>query len=507
MAQFVWPQELDDARRLLAVVGSFWSETYAGSDLVASVLHAKAQQQAQAQLDLYELLASFSRFKVPVFHKENWSLLTLKESELNSSNLPKFDGAYTFTDGLKFDTPLPSATFAWPAPPGLVSANVISNQITRADFTLTRGTDFTLQDGVVAFCVNPFTLPNAHISQVFVAGQVTDRVLYLWVYAGEYDWDTVYRQFGYALDLKLKSSRTYKDLVNAVFDGLVTGTSAKCLDQFMSAVCDVPLAVTHETVQHVLSDAHGRWVITDSNAYAFSRAANVTVTPGTQLIPGQAMTDALTFFDFNCGQLPDSIQAISLGGGTLSAAFLNELVFENKQVPLVVEEDVDGFTKVSFALGGWPTDIEAFWESVHTQGVASNDTLAMRLDTRENRATQPTAVNLPATINPAKFLIENIYRGNAFAIVVRPQAFGPDAIGMHAARHLRRLVPPQTLCLLFVSQDFAESVTMVSPGTETTAGYAEDIATFLGSTFTETLLPETYVAEEVRVFQIGGYCV
>lgn len=503
---YTWPSDLDDARRLLTVVGSFWAETYAGSDLVASILHSKAQQQAQAQLDLLELVASFSRLTVPVFHRESWSLLLLRESERNSPSLALWDGTYRFDDGLAFDTPAGAAAYAWPAPPGLAAANAVSDQITQANFTLTRGHDFVLAGGAVRFMADPFAHPAARPAPVFEDGRVVDRVLALWVYAGDYDWDTVHRQFGYALGLKLRSSRPYKELVNAVYDGLVEGTTARCLEDFMSAVCDVPLAKGDEVVKYVLADAVRKWVITDKNAYGFNPAAAPVVAPGDRVRAGDALTDALRFYEFNRGEVPDAVRALALGRGTLSAAFFRELTFENKEVPLLVTEGVDGYTRVEFEVSGWPADVEKFWDDVHAKGVASNDTLAMRLDTRANKTGQPTALALPATVNPLGFLLKNVYRGNAFAVVVRPEAFGDEAVGLHAARFLRKLVPPQTLCFLIVEQAVGEAVTMTGPGTATAPGYEEGVDPFLCNTIDEDIDPADYVTEDVRVFQIGGYC-
>lgn len=503
---YTWPTELDDARRLLGVVGSFWADTYAGNELVASLLHSKAQQQAQAQLDLVELLAAYSRHTVPVYHTENWSLLLLRESELNSPNLPVFDGTYLFDGQIRFDTPVESALFAWPAPAGLVHANVVCDQITRPNVTYARGVDFDLEPGVVRFRTNPFAHAAARPVQVFEGGAVVDRVLGLWVYAGQFDWDTVYRQFGYALGLKLASSRPARDVVNAVYDGLVEGTSARCLEDFMAAVCDVPLAKGAEVVKYVLSDGRRRWVLTDKNAYGFELGATVLVAPGDAVAAGDPLVDTLRVYEFNRGEVPDGLRALALGRGHVAAAYFRELVFENKTTPLVVTEDVDGYTKVEFEVGGWPTDVEAFWADVHAKGISSDDTVAMRLDTRTNKTGQPTALALPATVNPLGFLLENVYRGNAFAVVVKPEAFGPEAVGLHAARFLRKLVPPQTACFLVVEQAVAESVAMTGPGTETAPGYEEDVDVFLGTEIAETIDPADYVEEDVRIFQVGGYC-
>ncbi len=504
---YTWPTELDDARKLLQVVGSLWAETYAGNELVESLLHAKAQQQAQAHLDLLELIACISRLNVPVFHTENWFLLELKESELNAPNLPIFDGTYDFTGQISYDVPATTPLFAWPLPTGLSSAKVILNQITDSTLTYTAGIDFFIEPGVVWLRTNPFSNPDVRISEVFTDNTVTDRIAYLWVYRGQFDWDTVYKQFGYVLGLKLESSRPYKEVINAVYNGLVQGTNAKCVEDFMSAVCDVPLARETETVMYVMTDSQKQWVITDKNAYGFSTKAVVTAAVGDMLSAGDTMTDTLTFYDFNRGVLPDDVRALSAGRGILPTGYFGDLTFENMSSPVLVGENVDGYTKVEFLISGWPGDIEKFWNDVHSKGVAADDTLAMRLDTRTNKTGQPTAVAIPVKINPLGFLIQNVLRGNAFAIRVKPAAFGPEAPGLHAARLLRKLIPPQTLCLLLVELEYdGDVVTMDGPGSETDAGYEEDVDTFQGNSIEESIDPASYVSEDVRIFQIGGYC-
>lgn len=507
MPELPWPTELDDADRLLDVVGSFWADTYAGNKLVSDLLYAKAQKQKQAHLDLLELVASISRFTVPVYHNETWTPLTLLESELNAPNVPTFDGTYPFNGTINFDTPVAGALYAWPAPGGLVSAQVIVDRISSATATYTAGTDVFVQNGGVWFRENPFTSPLLSPVEVFEDGAIVDRSVTLWIYRGEFDQQHIYNQFGYVLGLKLESSEAYRNYVNAVYDGLVEGTSARCVEELMSAVCDVPLARETETVEHILTDTDQRWVVTDKNAYGFSLEANVIVAVGDVLSAGDPMTDALRFYDFGRGEVPDDLTALALGRGLLSGAFFRELTFENEAKTLVVEEDVDGYTRVEFEIHGWPSDVEKFWDDVHAAGVAADATLAMRLDTRTNKVGQPTAIALPTTVNPLEFLIANVLRGNAFAIVVRPEAFGPHAVGLHAARALRKLVPPQTLCLLVVRWEYSDDVvTMDGPGDEETAGFSEELDTFDADLVEESLLPADYVSEDVRFYQVEGYC-
>ena len=508
MPDFVWPKDLDDARRLLSLVGSFWGETYAGNDLVASLLHAKAQQQAQAQSDLYELTAAFSRFRVPIFHREEWSMLVLRESERNTSQLTKFDGTANFDGTVQFDTPYTSDTHTWLAPSGLVTCPVVSDKITGPTTTYVQDVDFSFEakNGIISFRDNPFQREDMPIAEVLDSGIIVDRTMTLWIYGGTYDWDTVYRQYGYVLGTVMQSSRPYKELVNAIYDGIIDGTNTRSLSSFMSAVCDVPLAKTTETITQIHRDAEGLWIVSDVNAYHYATQANAIVTVGQVVQEDDALVDALRFYDLNRGEVPSSVVSLALGQGTLSSAFLRELVFENKTVPLQIEENVDGYTKVSFEISGWPSDVEKFWDSVHSDGVAKDDTLAMRLDTRINKSGQPNARYLPATINPLKFLAENIYRGNAFMITVRPEAFGSQSLGLHAARFLRKLVPPQTAYFLLATFGFDEKVTMDSPGSEAEPGYEEEIGFLLGNQIDENILPIDYSTENVRIYQINGYC-
>lgn len=506
MPDFTWPTQLDDAQRLLEVVGSFWSDTYAGSDLVANLLLAKAQHQMQAHLDLLDLLASISRFTVPVFHVENWTVLVLKESELNSLNLPKFDGTYRFNGEISYDTPIASPVYAWPAPAGLVNVNVVLDRIAEPKAVYTAGLDCFVRDGAVWFRANPFADPDVQVGEVFEAGVVVDRVVYLWAYRGEFDWGHTYTQFGYVLGVKLASSKRYREFVNAIYDGLVEGTSARSVEDMMAAVCDVPLALGTETVKHVLTDARGLWVITDQNAYGYSPNAAAIVSAGQTVIAGQPLVDALRFYDFGRGQVPEDIKAIVLGRGLLRGDFARELVFENRDVPVLVTLDVDGYTRIEFEIGGWPSDVEKFWDDVHAKGVSAAYTLAMGLDTRTNKVDQPTAFALPATVNPVEFLVANVLRGNAFAVVVKPQAFGPDALGLHNARLLRKLVPPQTLCLVVTLLTPTDTITMNGPGDETRPGYAEELLFFQGSTVTDTIHGPSMITEEVVIKQITGHC-
>jgi hypothetical protein len=164
---FTWPTELDDAKRLLGLVGSFWADSYLGNDLVESLLHAKAQTHAQLHLDLTELLAATSRLKVPVFHREDWTLLLLRESDRNSAALAKYDGTYTYDGGLRYDGPVAVDLFAYPLPAGTAAARTITNAIAGPTLAYTEGVDYFVRDGAVWFRTDPLADPRVPVVEEF----------------------------------------------------------------------------------------------------------------------------------------------------------------------------------------------------------------------------------------------------------------------------------------------------------------------------------------------------
>lgn len=503
-----------NAERMLSLLGSFWSSTFSRLNQVGSLVDAVAARDVQHYLNILDLVASISRFRLPVFHVENWYLLRLRESERNRTerNAVRYgdDNVYGESSGLTYGALRADELFSWPLPSGLVGARTVLNRITQSSVVLTGGVDFAVEGGTINFRDDPFNNPDVLIQDVFQNGVVVDREAALWVWRGEFDWQNVYQQFGYAIGVYAASSEGYKTLVNAVFDGLVEGTSVRCVQQLWSALCAVPVVLSdRETVEQIIVRSDSQSVVTNRNVYRFSAADEILVDVGDVLPAGATMSAALRFFEFNRGQLPTELSALAVGPGVLSVGYFGDLVFENKTVPLVVTENVDGYTRVSFEIGGLATDVEKFWDDVHSGGVSSGQTLAMLLDQRDadRRDTQPTAMALPATVNPLGFLTANVLRNNAYAVIVRPHAFGPNALDVNRRDVQRKLVPPHTLGLVITElAGLRDAVIMDGAGSSDEPGYRETVTLTPMLRAPDTLSGVGDVSERVRLRQITGKC-
>lgn len=469
MANYTYPAELiDRPQQLLATLGSLWSRTYLSIDQVVSYTQVQVHAAAQHQLAVLELIASMSRFEVPIFHRENWYLLLLRESELNGSaaGLSRFDETdYVFDSELLFDTPARRPLYAFPAPADLTRSPLIMNRITDPSIILTHSIDFALdvQNQALVFRINPFEQPLIAKRDIYENGEVVDREVALWLFRGEFDYQHIWKQFGYVLGLHLKSAKGYRDLMNALMDALVEGPTCRSIEDALSVITGIPLVIEPtETVEVLSTDSAGQLIMTNKNVYRFSSRAVPRVAVGDIVLAGQSLIDAFEVIEFNRGEI-GSLAVLSIGKGLLANCYLGDLLFDNKEIPLEVDEDhSSGYTYLKFGLGGFPADVTRFFDDMHERGIIAYEsnapdacaterrvgTLAHLLDKRANRDGEPRAANLPSTINPLKFLVENVLRNHAYVVKIKVSGMGPNALGLYNVRHLYRMLPPQTALIL-----------------------------------------------------------
>ena len=103
-------------------------------------------------------------------------------------------------------------------------------------------------------------------------------------------------------------------------------------------------------------------------------------------------------------------------------------------------------------------------------------TLAHRLDRRVEKIGEPTALALPATINPLQFLVENVLRNNVTVVRVRVSDLGRNALGLHVARFFYKVIPPHTAVIFVV--EVAPDAEEINP----IDNVEEQLGTFQGMT-------------------------
>jgi acyl-coenzyme A thioesterase PaaI-like protein len=530
---YTYPQsDLDRSRALLSVLGSFWNRTYTARDQVRSYALATAENVAQSYRNLLETAAALSRYEVPLFHIENWTPIVLKKSEMNTGEVGvgRFDeGLLTFNDGsAQFDQPIARPYFAFPRPAKLAGVVQIFNKLVFPTVALGEKADYVIDinRNALVFAENPFENPALIRRPIYDGNQLVDEEIVAWGFRGAFDYEYVFRQFAYALGMRLETSQGYKDLMNAVTTGLINGgASAAALDLAFSAITGVSVAYGDETVEVIELDRHGLVIATSKTVYRFTAAAAPVVAVGDVLTAGDRLVDAINIVELSSGTAPDYISALALDTGFLASCFYGDLVFENRAVPLEVDtEHPSGYTYVKFELGGFPADVTRFFDEVHARGVMRasqppescppghhRHTLAHVLDQRarpeyvvapqSDPVDEPTSSNLPAVINPLQFVTSNILRNNVFLVQIKSAALGQNRLGLYNIRHLRQLLPPHAAMIVIYD------MTGLRDGISGPDSLTETTTTFVGMQPIADSVPVTRVTDNgatARVF--SGTC-
>lgn len=514
MAEFTYPlNDFDRPAALLNVVGSFWSTIYQGSGLVSDYTAVTGQTAQQAYREILELIQSASRFDVPLYHKEDWYPVVLLESEVTRQEEPLAYGEpVNYGDNYVYGQSVRRQYFYANKPADLAQASYMFDRLTAPTVSLEVGTDVVIEADRLVFLENPFSYPTVVARDIVDSrGNIVDRETTFWLYAGKFDWKTVYEQFGYALELDIQTSEAYKRFLNVIFDGLVGGTSAAIQRWAIAAALGVPVVQeVKEQVLEIRADVRDLTIVTDFHTYQYPPGTTPLVHEGDVLPAGAFLTDTLQLFEFIAGVVPpvEQLPALTMAPGMLAFGYWHGVTFENKMVPVTVEPDVDGYTKISWPLGGFSLDVEKFWADTHAAGVAKGQTLAMLMDQRPSPVGQPFAECLPAYVNPLEFLIKNYLRGNAFVVKVRPGSVRRNALSFVPVTCLQKIHPPHTAMLFvfeLVQRDAA--IIMEESGSPSAPGYSESLSGFPCLPYEETLDPVALVTETVTARTIFGRCV
>ena len=261
--------DLQQPSTLFGLFGAFWSRIYALRDYLTSHAAARGELYFQAVNDLAETAAATCRYLCPVFHTERRCGVTFfAGSQTVHPSYPK----------------LP----AWPVPDDLVDAGTAGNRLgverggvfDASPTFLTRGIDFWIDNRLVVFSRNPFDDARFPQSTVFVEGSPTDISVRVWFQDASFDRRHIFHHWGYAAGINATSSAAFRDLINAVFDAAIGGSTALQLGSLLSAITGVPLAKADEKVDAALVDRRRLRIVTETGVYSFSKHANLLTAAG-----------------------------------------------------------------------------------------------------------------------------------------------------------------------------------------------------------------------------------
>lgn len=471
---------------LLTSLGAFWSIHFADRDVLSSMLRADSIRAAQSYVDYVESVASTSRFNVPVLHRHVWYLIVVSESqmEIGPDSLLRFDGAALFDSTYRYGYPVAGQFNA--VETNLVRVGVIANRLVAPSACLVSGIDFSVDDeGTLQMSVNPFEDGRFAVRNVYDdAGNQVDRSVSLWAFGAYEDWSHIYQHFGYALRRRADSSISYRNVVNAFWNGLAGCLSSSDLEWFVASVAGLPVSLEQtETVELISPSASKLVIVTNHHAYRYPAGSTPAVSVGEVVRAGTVLVDTVRLFDLadyndvvelltatvarytgtgsssSSGGAPAAyigyrepsrlfvplgeqplVPLLVVNRGIIDREYSGSLIFHNVRSTIDLSEtDDDGNMVGRIAhVDGAEVDLYRLWHTAHQNGLAAPPVWYNRFDGGR-----------PATINPAGFLVEQFLSNNCLVAYLRYDLFGDDA-DTGFLPLLRRVVPPEKTILYLI---------------------------------------------------------
>lgn len=418
MAQYPY-DDLDDSDVLKTYLGSFWSQQFVAQEDLAAFLNARAITGRSVEDSVTTLTKSISRLDAPVYKNKRYEKITFTVADAT-------DCTYAATTGKE-----PRKFLTYPIDSKYKSINVLVQNPWGED-VLINGADFLFENNTITFF------------QDYSDGNDSFD---LWAVYPDIDDDLVWKHAGYLVSQTGTSSEKYKKLVNSIADASINGPSYEALCEALSAWVDTPrVKEDGEIVEVITEDTYNKFVITDKNVYKLDKREIPLNAVGDTLVKGAWIASTVKILAPGFKNLPVYIDEIQIDGNYLHSSIPGILTFYNTTTALNVTTNVSGFTKITWNM----PDIDGtsspttFFDLMHSNGVANSKTLANYLDTRPSgQSSQPTAANLPATINPADFLLNSILRNLFYIVIVEDTTTVTENLTLSDFSFIRSIVPPE----------------------------------------------------------------
>ena len=209
-------------------LGDYWYLLFGNTEQVGTYIDATVEMYKQISQEMRELTNSLSRYDIDVFRTYRNYPIKVKKSEFAeySKVLPEYNGEFIFNGKIHFDIPViikPRIK----VPSNIVSVGSLVNRLNSPTIEIT---DIEVKNGYIELPFNPFN------EDFFIEEESNEEQVTIWLKDVKLDYEDLYTQYGYALDIKLPSSERYKDIINTYTNCLVNGGSKDNILNFIKAV-------------------------------------------------------------------------------------------------------------------------------------------------------------------------------------------------------------------------------------------------------------------------------
>ncbi len=322
----------------MTTLGTFW-DLLPDKALISAYLIAKQQTELQTQEDVNNLMKCASRYETPIHVTKLLEPIVINKSYYDNSPLIE----------------LPST---------LSTPNIITDAIVAPSVVWLEHYDYSYADGILELRVNPFEIPTIDKAPIKDdSGQIVDYSITLWFNNSKYDEEYIHTFWGNLVNLYAASSDEYRQLVCAVLDCLLLGTTTERLEKVLSLYYDAPIAKEEETIETIIKQGANTLVITDKHVYRCNPCNRLLVTEGQALRCADPLTDRCLLYYPTQIPYNELVEKVTIPASYFKYDIQGDLAFINQDVPVEV---IDGQRR--FSIMGDAESVNMFWEVFYNTG-------------------------------------------------------------------------------------------------------------------------------------------
>lgn len=257
---------LQDSSTFLRGLSDLWSKFFREVGQLNAMYKGTEAVVGQAYLDLLSTVLNWSVRETPVFHKEYFSLITIREDLVEQRVTDGFYAMEVTDIGLK-------------------DMKFLSNRVFEPSLVLENGVDMEVDTSgdtdVIVFYTDPFDyngtgeprpgIPYQTVQVLQDDGTSTsERELLLWAIDAQFDEYDLYLNYGYLVGRFEPSSEAYRSLIRGIVRYFVLGPTVSVLTSALNVIVGLPvIREDGEVLQSVSQTDTETTVTTDKTTYTF----------------------------------------------------------------------------------------------------------------------------------------------------------------------------------------------------------------------------------------------